>query len=64
MGDVHTGIRCENLREGNQVEDLGVGGRIILNMMFKKQVVVLIGLFEDMDKLRAFLNAVMSLQVP
>jgi hypothetical protein len=36
MGEVHTGLWWENMRKENQLEDLGVGGRIILNLMFKK----------------------------
>jgi hypothetical protein len=36
VGEVHTRLWWENLREGNQVEDLGVDGTIILKFMFKK----------------------------
>jgi hypothetical protein len=34
--EVHTGFWCENLREENHLEDLGVDGRIILKIIFEK----------------------------
>ena len=37
-GEVHTGFWFVNLREGDQVEDLGVGGRIKLEEILKKQI--------------------------
>jgi hypothetical protein len=33
---VHTGFWWGNLREGEHLEDLGLDGRMILNVMFKK----------------------------
>jgi hypothetical protein len=36
VGEVHTRLWWDNLKEGNQVEDLGVDGGIILKFMFKK----------------------------
>jgi len=35
-GEVHTGFWWEDLREGDDLEDLGVVGRIILKWIFKK----------------------------
>jgi hypothetical protein len=32
---VHTGFWCKNLREGEQLEDPGVDGRIILKYIFE-----------------------------
>jgi hypothetical protein len=36
-GELHTGFWLLNLREGGHVEDLGVGGSIILEEILKKQ---------------------------
>jgi hypothetical protein len=35
-GEKHTGFWWGNLREGNHLEDIGVDGRIILKLIFKK----------------------------
>jgi hypothetical protein len=35
-GEVHTSLRCGNLRESDHLEDLTVDGRIILKCIFKK----------------------------
>jgi hypothetical protein len=36
-GQVRTGFWCENLRETDHLEDLGVDGRVILKWIFKKK---------------------------
>jgi len=35
-GKVHTGFWWGDLREKNHLEDLGIGGRVILKCIFKK----------------------------
>jgi len=35
-GKVHTGFRWRNLRERDSLNDLGIDGKIILKLMFKK----------------------------
>jgi hypothetical protein len=35
-GEVHTGFWLGDLREGDHLEDPGIGGRIILKWIFKK----------------------------
>jgi hypothetical protein len=37
-GQVHTGFKWENLRDGDHLEDPGVDGRIILKLIFEKWV--------------------------
>jgi len=37
IGEVHTEFRWGNLRDRNHLESLGVGERIILKCIFKKQ---------------------------
>jgi len=34
--EVYTGFLCGNLRERDHIEDPGVDGRIILNLIFRK----------------------------
>jgi hypothetical protein len=35
-GEVHTSLRCGNLRESGNLEDINVDGRIILRWIFRK----------------------------
>jgi hypothetical protein len=35
-GEVHTGFWCGDLREGDNLKDPGIEGRIILKLIFKK----------------------------
>jgi len=35
-GELHTSLRCGNLKESYHLEDLNVDGRIILKYLFKK----------------------------
>jgi hypothetical protein len=54
-----------NLRERDNSEDLGVGGRIILGGSSRSGLwgVDWIGLVQDRDRWRAIVNAVMNLRV-
>jgi hypothetical protein len=63
---VHTGFWWEDLREGDQLGDPEVDGRIILRWIFKNLDVGMdcIELAQDRDRWRALVNAVMSLRVP
>jgi hypothetical protein len=35
-GEVHTSLRCGNLRESDHLEDLNLDGKILLKCLFKK----------------------------
>jgi len=49
--------------EGNQLEDPGLDGRIILRWIFRKWDMEWIELAQDKDKWRALVDAVMNLRV-
>jgi len=65
-GEVHIGFCWGNRRERNDLEDLGMDGRIILNSKSRKSVWDMdwIDLAEDRDRWIALVKAVMDLQVP
>jgi hypothetical protein len=62
---VYTGFGWGNLRKRDLLEDPGVGGRIVLRWIFSKWDVGMdwIGLAQERDRWRAFVNAVMNLRL-
>jgi hypothetical protein len=64
--EVHSGFWWGNLREGNNLGDLDVNGRIILKWIFEKWVGGMdwIDLAHDRDRWRAVVNSVINLRVP
>ena len=65
-GDVHIGFSWANPRERNNLEDLGMDGRIILNSNSRKSVrdTDCIDLAQDRDRWNALVIAAMDLPVP
>jgi hypothetical protein len=65
-GKVHTGSLWVNLTESEHLEDLGVGGRILLKQIFKKcdREMDLIDLDQDRDRWRDLVNEVMNIRAP
>ena len=64
---MRTGFWWGGLREGNHLEDLGIDGRVKINMVLREVErggMEWIDLAEDWDWLRAIVNAVISLRVP
>jgi hypothetical protein len=66
-GEVHTGLSWGNLRDGDHLEDPGVGGRIRSTWIYERLDgggLDWIDLTQDRDRRRALVNAVMNLRVP
>ena len=63
---MHTGYWWENLRERDHLEDPGIDGRIMLNLIYKKWAggIDWIDLAKNGDRWRALVNAVMNLRIP
>jgi hypothetical protein len=58
--EVYTGFWWGNVRERDQLEDLGVDGRIILRWIYRKWT----DLTQDRDRWRALVDALTKLRVP
>ena len=65
-GEVHTGFWWGDLRERDNLEALGIDGRVILKLLFKKHDGKLdwVDLAQDRNRSRAVLSAVMNLGLP
>jgi hypothetical protein len=63
---LYTGFWLGNVSERDQLVDIGVDGRIILRLVFKKwdSGHVLIYMVQNTNKWQAVFNAVMNIQVP
>jgi hypothetical protein len=59
-------VLCGNLRERDPLQDIGVDGKIILTLIFKKWVgdTDWIDLAQDRDRWRALVREVMHFRVP
>ena len=66
MGEVYGGFWWGNLRKRVRLEDPGIGGKIILERIFRKYDWGMgwINLAEDTDRLPELIIAVMKLRVP
>ena len=65
--EVYTGIWWGALRGRYHLEDLGIGGRILLNVSSRSGMgggMDWIYLAQDRDRRRALVNAAMNIQVP
>ena len=64
-GEVHTGFWWGYLNKGDQLEDPGVGGRVILKWIFEKENgdIAWINFAQNRSRWRAVVNAVMNLGV-
>jgi hypothetical protein len=69
LGDrrgLHVGLWWGNLREGDPLENLGIGGRIMLKWIFKMWDGGLnwIHMAQNRDRWLAVMNVIMNFQVP
>jgi len=64
--EVHTGVWWGNLRERDHLEDRGVDGKKILNIIFRKWDGDMdwIELAQDRDRWRTLVSALMNIRVP
>jgi hypothetical protein len=66
-GEVLRGFRWGSMRETYHLEDLGIGGRIILKLTFSTvgwRATDWIDLAQDRDRWQTLVNAAMNLRVP